>query len=315
MALAGMRELLEKSLAESKDVTPSDKMFLHDGELYTTMICCPETLKILDTFEARSDDVILVGYPKTGTNWVGQILVELEAASGKYDEEERKKRCTGQNEKELLLFPYLEFGDPAKFERMKKLPSRRVVKTHLAPQKLPKSIYQKKAKILVLFRNPKDTAVSYLHFANGMKLFPTQKSWDEFFSDFISGKVPYGLYLNHIIEWNKYLDDKNVMFMTYEEIKENPALEMKRMAEFFDFSVSKQEIQSIVEKTTFKAMKDQAAETNEGIGNILFRKGIVGDWKNVFSEAQNEEMDRKFEEIVARTKLGKMIKYDVYCKG
>lgn len=52
----------------------------------------------------------------SGTNWVGQILSELEAASGKYDEEERKKRSMKQRETELSLFPYLEFGDPGKFE-------------------------------------------------------------------------------------------------------------------------------------------------------------------------------------------------------
>lgn len=32
--------------------------------------------------------------------------------------------------------------------------------------------------------------------------------------------VPYGLYFDHIIGWNNYLDDKNVMFITYEEIQE-----------------------------------------------------------------------------------------------
>ncbi|XP_077203210.1 sulfotransferase 6B1-like [Paroedura picta] len=313
MAQARMHELLQKALAESKDINPSDPLFFHNGVMYPTIICCPGTLNILDTFEARSDDVILVGYPKTGTNWVGQILVELEAASGKYDEEEREKRSMRKRESELSLFPYLEFGDPAKLERIKQLPSRRVIKTHLAPQNLPKSIFQKKAKMLVLFRNPKDTAVSYLHFANGMKLFPTQKTWDEFFSDFNSGKVPWGLYFDHIIEWNKYLDDKNVMFITYEEIKENAALGMKRMADFFDFSVSEQEIQSIVEKTSFKSMKEEASKTHGEMGKSLFRKGIVGDWKNIFSEEQNEEMDKTFEENIARTKLGMMLKYDVYC--
>lgn len=52
----------------------------------------------------------------SGTNWVGQILLELEITSGKYDEEERKKRTMQQRERELSLFPYLEFGDPGKLE-------------------------------------------------------------------------------------------------------------------------------------------------------------------------------------------------------
>ncbi|XP_053153106.1 sulfotransferase 6B1-like isoform X2 [Hemicordylus capensis] len=304
MAQKGLTEFLNKTLAEGEKIAPAERLFLYNGGLYPAMVCRPETLKILDTFEARSDDVVLVGYPKTGTNWVGQILTELATASGKYGEEEWKQKQ--QKEQELKLFPYLEFGDPDKFERMKKLPSRRIIKTHLAPQKIPKSILQKKAK---------DTAVSYFHFAKGMKLRPSEETWNEFFPDYISGKVPYGLYVDHIIEWNKYLDDKNIMFITYEEIKENGTLALKQIAEFFDFSVSEQEIQSIMEKTSFQAMKEKSPETHGVMGKSLFRKGIVGDWKNVFSESQNEEMDQKFEENAARTKLGMMLKYEEYCKG
>ncbi|KAJ6664606.1 hypothetical protein lerEdw1_006179 [Lerista edwardsae] len=304
--------LFDKTLAEGGKLGPAERLILFNGGLYPAMTCRAETLKILDTFEARSDDVVLVGYPKTGTHWVGQILTELENASGKYDKEERQRRQ--QKEKELAVFPYLEFGDPDKFERMKQLPSRRIIKTHLAPKKIPKSIFQKKAKILVLFRNPKDTAVSYFHFAKGMKLCPDEETWDDFFPDYITGNVSYGLYLDHIIEWNNYLDDKNVMFITYEEVKQNEFLAFKRLAEFFDFSVSEQEIQSIVEKTSFKAMKENAPVTHGEVGKHLFRKGIVGDWKNIFSKSQNEEMDRKFEEKAARTKLGMMLKYEEYCK-
>ncbi|XP_077781937.1 sulfotransferase 6B1-like isoform X1 [Podarcis muralis] len=325
MSQEGLKEIMDKKLEEAGKAAPEDQLFMHDGGLYPTIVCCPETMKILDTFEARSDDVVLVGYAKTGTNWVGQILKELEAASGKYDEEEMKRRQ--QIEKELKLLPYLEFGDPGKFERLKKLPSRRVIKTHLIPQKIPKSIFQKKAKfcipvlplsvlkILVLFRNPKDTAVSYFHFSKGMSIVPDQKTWDEFFSEFMNGIVPYGLYFNHIIEWNKYLDDKNIMFITYEELKENTTLGIKKIAEFFNFSVTEQDIQSIMEKTSFNSMKEKSHETHGKMGNTLFRKGIVGDWKSVFSESQNEEMDRKFEEAAGRTKLGKMLKYELYCKS
>lgn len=42
------------------------------------------------------------------------MLIELEAASGKYDDEERKLRK--QKLEELKIAPYLEFGDPGKFE-------------------------------------------------------------------------------------------------------------------------------------------------------------------------------------------------------
>ncbi|XP_042305497.1 LOW QUALITY PROTEIN: sulfotransferase 6B1-like [Sceloporus undulatus] len=313
MAQKGLSENLEKKLEENKKTPPEEGLILYNGELYPAGACKPETLSILHTFKARSDDVVLVGYAKTGTNWLGHILIELEAASGKYDEEERNRRK--QQEKELKLMPYLEFGDPEKFQRMEMLPSRRIIRTHLIPHKMPKTFFEQNTKMLVLFRNPKDTAVSYFHFAKSMKLTSSEKTWDEFFSDFINGKVAYGFYLDHITEWNKYIDDKNVMFITYEELKENTTSGLKRIAEFFEFSVTEKDIQTIEEKTSFKTMKERAAETHGDIGQNFFRKGIVGDWKSIFSVDQSEEMDRKFEENVGRTRLGKMLKYEVYCKN
>ncbi|KAM3856408.1 sulfotransferase 6B1-like [Vipera latastei] len=305
-------KFLDEKLEKNEKFAPSERMFMYDGVLYPAMISCPETLKRVHTFRAWEDDVILVSYPKTGSNWVGEILTQLEIASGKYDEDEQKRR--NQILQELSLFPYLEFGDPEKFERIEKLPSRRVIKTHLSPQKLPKSIFEKKAKMLVLFRNPKDTAVSFFHFAKGIKITSDQQTWDEFFEDFITGKVAYGSYFDHITEWNNYLDDSNVFFITYEEIKENPVSALNKIAKFFNFSVTEEEIESIVKKTSFESMKDNAGNYGK-LGETLFRKGIVGDWTSVFSESQSEKMDRKFEESVAKTKLGMMLKYELYCKN
>ncbi|NXD04256.1 ST6B1 Sulfotransferase, partial [Certhia familiaris] len=73
-------------------------------------------------------------------------------------------------------------------KRMKQLPSRRIIVTHLRPDFLPPSIFQSKAKILVLVRNPKDAAVSYYHFSNNLPLMPSFASWDEYFADFMNGK-------------------------------------------------------------------------------------------------------------------------------
>ncbi|XP_013923264.1 PREDICTED: sulfotransferase 6B1-like [Thamnophis sirtalis] len=306
-----LSKFLDEKLEENEKATPSERTFMYDGVKYPTMICCLETLKRVNTFRARKDDIILVSYPKTGSNWVGEILRQLEIASGKYDEVEQKQRQ--QILEELSLLPFLEFGDPEKFERMEKLPPRRIIKTHLIPHMLPRSFFEKKTKMLVLFRNPKDVAVSFFHFAKGIHM-NDQNTWDEFFEEYITGKVTYGSYFDHISEWNKHLNDSNVFFITYEEIKENPVSALKKIAKFFDFSVTEEEIESIVEKTSFESMKN-TAENYGKLGKALFRKGIVGDWTSVFSESQNEKMDRKFEETVAKTQLGMKLKYELYCKN
>lgn len=42
--------------------------------------------------------------------------------------------------------------------------------------------------MLVIFRNPKDTAVSFFHFHNDVPDIPSYGSWDEFFRQFMKGQ-------------------------------------------------------------------------------------------------------------------------------
>uniref|UniRef100_A0A803TH05 Sulfotransferase n=1 Tax=Anolis carolinensis TaxID=28377 RepID=A0A803TH05_ANOCA len=252
--------------------------------LYPVTICHPETLPALETFEARQDDVIMTGYPKCGTHWLEHILNNMSDMAAKYTEEEKKRRT--KFEKELEITSHLEFGDPGKFKRMENLPSRRVIITHLAPNMLPKSAFKNKAKILVLIRNPKDTLVSFFHFNNKVSVFPT-KTWNEFFTDFMSGKVSWGSYFDFVKEWSKYIDDENVTSISYEELKENPNLEIKRIASFLGFSLTEDEIQSIVEKSSFKTMKQSGQEILGTFGDLLFRKGnflTEEFWDKIFKE-------------------------------
>ncbi|XP_015262340.1 PREDICTED: sulfotransferase 6B1-like [Gekko japonicus] len=304
-------EFLNKALVESAGIPPEDLIFSYRGVSYPAAVCNPDTFQALESFEARMDDIVLAGYPKTGTNWLDHILNNMECTAAKYTEEEMKKLM--DFEKELEVTPRLEFGDPDKFERMKKLPSRRIIITHLSPHSLPSSIFKNKAKILVLIRNPKDTLVSYYHFKNTVGFFPPS-TWDDHFTSFMDGKVAWGSYFDYVAEWDKYIDEENIIAISYEELQENLNVGLKKIAQFLGFFLNEEEVQNIVDKSTFTAMKQKASETHGSFGNIFFRKGTVGDWKSMLSESQNKEMDRKFEECLSRTKLGAKIKYDLYCK-
>ncbi|XP_020634209.3 sulfotransferase 6B1 [Pogona vitticeps] len=299
-------EFLEKFVAKSATLTPEENYFSYKGNLYPVAACQVETLQALETFEARADDVILAGYPKSGTNWVDHILNHLAIISGKYTAEEVKERL--RLEKELAMTPRLEFGDPDKLKRMEKLPSRRVIITHLHPNLLPKSIFKNKAKVLVLFRNPKDTLVSYFHFRNKLSSFPLS-SWDAYFIDFMNGKVPGGSYFDYVKAWDEYIDNENVMAISYEELKENLYTGVQKMAKFFGFSLTEDEIKSVVKRSTFEAAKERSLETYGAFGPVLFSKGCVGDWESMFTESQSQAMDKKFDECLAGTKLGGPFKY------
>ncbi|KAF1542695.1 Sulfotransferase 6B1, partial [Eudyptula minor] len=294
---------VDKALAKSKGLIWKDLLFSYQGTLYPVTVCSVEMFQALENLEARRDDMVLVvSYPKCDVNWLIQILSDLIFTAI-------------QSKPVSTELPFIECGDPDKYQRMKQVPSPRILATHLNYDCLPKSVFKNKAKILVLLRNPKDTAVSFFHFHNNVPSVPSYSSWDEFFSEFMNGKVGWGSYFDHAVTWNKHTEDENTMIIIYEDLKENLTASVEQIAEFFGFSPTAEQIQSIADRATFQAVKDKAQETYGAVGSILFRKGVVGDWKNLFTEAQNQEMDAKFKVWLEGTKLGAKLKYDVYCKA
>ncbi|NWR58570.1 ST6B1 Sulfotransferase, partial [Bucorvus abyssinicus] len=169
--------------------------------------------------------------------------------------------------------------------------------------------------ILLLIRNPKDLATSFFYFSNGVPTLPSYDTWDEFFTAFMTNKMPWGCYFEYLSAWNKYVDEENIMTITYEELKENRVLGVKNIATFLGISLTEKELQTVVERSSFQSMKKNSQKTHGTFGNVLFRKGDVNDWKNLFSEDQNEKMDKLFEERIGGTKLGAKLKYEVYCKA
>ncbi|KAE8601672.1 hypothetical protein XENTR_v10013757 [Xenopus tropicalis] len=109
---------------------------------------------------------------------------------------------------------------PLPRKKLNQEPSPRIFSTHLQYDYLPKSVSAGNVKILAVFRNPKDTAVSFYHFYNNNPGLPSYSSWDTFLQDFISGNVSFGSYFDYAITWNKHIDDENVLILTFEEMKE-----------------------------------------------------------------------------------------------
>ncbi|KAM4693523.1 sulfotransferase 6B1-like [Discoglossus pictus] len=293
------RDELMKEFDLSKDPSGEDLLLTYKEILYPTSVCSPEAFQALGSFEAREDDILLSSYPKCGNNWTLSLIQNIVYAAYSQDPPG--------------VIPLIEFKGHVKFEKLNQVPSPRVLTTHLNCDKIPKS-FDKKAKKLVVLRNPKDAAVSFFHFTNNHPLLPNYSSWDTFFQDFINGKVPWGSYFDFYVAWNKRIDDEDVFIMTFENMKKDLEAAVKKISEFFGVSLTKEQVQQIADKGTFKSLKDNCEENYGPTGHVIFRKGDVGDWKNYFSEAQSQEVDAKFEDNLAGTKLGEIMNYNEYCK-
>ncbi|NWU73615.1 ST6B1 Sulfotransferase, partial [Pterocles burchelli] len=122
--------------------------------------------------------------------------------------------------------------------------------------------------ILLLIRNPKDLATSFYHYSNDVSTVPSYDTWNDFFVAFMTKKstVPNQCKSKYpLIFWGKLL-------YTHSSFQ-NPVLGVKNIAAFFGISLTEEELQGVVERSSFDSMKKNSQKTHGAFGSVLFRKG------------------------------------------
>ncbi|KAJ8031418.1 Sulfotransferase 1C2 [Holothuria leucospilota] len=195
-----------------------------------------------------------------------------------------------------------------------KLPSPRLIATHIPEPLCPPQWFTKKAKIIYFARNPKDLLVSTYNFAKFM-IDPTLRSWDHFFEMFFSDNVPYGSWFDHVLRYWQHRDRDNFLFLKYEDCHKDLKGIITRVVEFLGKNLTDDVIESITQQCTMKGMKKTYKKIEEDypktgkmithlFGQISFlRKGVVGNWKEYFSPEQNEFFDKYYAEKMAGSGL------------
>ncbi|KAL2927852.1 Cytosolic sulfotransferase 3, partial [Bienertia sinuspersici] len=124
------------------------------------------------------------------------------------------------------------------------LVSPRLLSTHVPYTSLPESFKTSKCRILYICRNPFDTLVSAYHFIRSvLKNYKKEEdlvipSFEDTFEDFCEGKFLFGPFLEHVLQcWKMSLEQPyKVLFLKYEDLKDDPAYHLKRIANFIGFS-------------------------------------------------------------------------------
>ncbi len=210
--------------------------------------------------------------------------------------------------------PYMEVSDSNTGQNLldvvEKMPSPRMIKSHLPLSFLQRAISESKVKVIVVIRNPKDTMVSFYHFyraMTGFGCFPGP--FQEFYDLFMNGQVVYGDWFDYTLEFWKQRNNPNFLIVSYEEMMKEPSCVIKQMATFMGHNISNENATKIAKMTSFGAMKQKIDPYIEKEGWLkseispFMRKGIVGDWRNHFTVAQNEAFDKTYLERMAGSGL------------
>ncbi|XP_006840043.1 PREDICTED: amine sulfotransferase-like [Chrysochloris asiatica] len=140
-----------------------------------------DVLENLDDFEIRDEDVFIITYPKSGTIWTQQILSLI------YFEEHRNRT---DNVETLDRAPFLEYN--IRKVDFHARPSPRLFCSHIPYYLAPKGLKNKKAKIIYVYRNPKDVLTSYFHFTKFVATLEDVDTIEQFMRRFLDGKEASG---------------------------------------------------------------------------------------------------------------------------
>ncbi|XP_077522182.1 sulfotransferase ssu-1-like [Amblyomma americanum] len=278
-------------------------------------------------YKPRPDDVFIATYPKCGTTWVQYIVCGI-FNRGAFPKDSVEF---------MLASPFLEMLGA---EAALKMPRPGAIKTHMSFDKVP---YSKDAKYITVVRNPFDVCVSFYHHTKEKPSYNVPNmTFDDYFENFVHGTVSFGDYFDHLLSLYEHRDDPNVLFLTYEELKENARAQVLRIADFLGSEYGKmlreneEILKRILDGSDFKNMqavvdsggsilhrlldlpperalkslelyREPLKKRLESKGDVRFlRKGVVGDWRSHFSGSQIEKMKERISEKCGHTDVMKL---------
>ncbi|XP_025098794.1 sulfotransferase family cytosolic 1B member 1-like isoform X2 [Pomacea canaliculata] len=250
-----------------------------------------DRLRLIHNFDLRPDDVIVAGYMRSGNNWLHQMIYML---------------LEGTLDPPPLFGPDSNVHLESASDTSRVLPpvKPRALFTHLLFKDLPKVVTEKKVKVVHITRNLKDVFVSLYSLTEKLPNIRYHPPWPEFLSTMLDDGFWYGDAFHHVTSWEKAIDDHPehpFYCVTYKELTQNGVDQLENIDRFLETHRGRPFCQAVVEKCHIDNMVNlRIAQDAVFNGAMLFGKGVVGDWKNWFTVAQNEE----FEEVVRKKMAG-----------
>ncbi|XP_022764692.1 cytosolic sulfotransferase 15-like [Durio zibethinus] len=276
-------------------------LFLYNGCWYPSKIL-RNIITFQRHFQAQDLDIILVSRPKSGTTWLKALIFSIV----------NRSRYTNYSTSPLLttnpheLVPFIEFTlyDKKELPDLSSIESPRLFSTHIPYASLPVSIKGcNNTRIVYICRNPFDVVVSSWHFAaRGRNSL--ERSMEDFVGSFCKGIEGFGSFWDHVLGyWKESLENPSkVLFLKYEDLKEDTDSHLKRLADFIGFPFSMEEekegvIEEISKQCSLSSLKDlEVNKTGKFMPNFdnksYFRKGEVGDWVNHLTPSMVERLEK-----------------------
>ena len=259
-------------------------------------------------FVHRPGDVFVCTSPKCGTTWMQTIVTTLLFPTGL------------PSATVMELSPWIDarfFPVHDVIATLEAQSHRRTIKTHTPADGIP---WWSDASYIVVVRDGLDACMSFLnHLSNmrpeavmslaasaqvdGIELgdrFPL----DDVHAFFAAWLAPPGVWFEHLNSFWTHRNEPNVLFVHFDDLKEDLDGEMRRVATFLGLTVDEPTWLELVDRCTFESMKHRSDEIGDfdrlfiGGADAFLYKGTNGRWRDLltaeevaaFDEASTERL-------------------------
>jgi len=232
----------------------------------------------------------MCGYPISGNSWTSYMLsYTLNVPYNTADGEMSPKR--------LPLMHLLSGTNP--HQGSKKFDC--ILKNHASPQAVE---LRPNDAIIYIVRDGRDVVNSYFH--------RVEKVWhysDQRFRRIVNrlrilvpNRIRYWIATRYFaVLWAEQVEEAlkmDVPFVRYEDVLENPQVEIERLVTLLDSDASLEASAKAVELFTLKNM--QASVRKANAGPVTDRVGRAGNWKEYFTPRDVKWFDRKYGDLMQR---------------
>jgi aryl sulfotransferase len=253
-------------------------------------------------FVHRPGDIVVSTSYKAGTTWAQTIIANLLFQDGQFP------APIG------IMSPWLEMRlRPAEvdFANLEAQTFRRSIKTHLPLSGMP---YHPEVKYVVVARDGRDVFMSMLnHHSNYTpQMLEMLAQFDtvaggpfpfdvgaplEWFRQWTTRAVfdwehdgyPYWSHLHHFRSWWDYRHLPNILLVHFADLLADPLAQVRRLATYLDIPIDEQRLAGIMERISFRFMRDNFAEQIEPMANMIWKeggntfmnKGTNGRWRDL----------------------------------
>lgn len=251
-------------------------------------------------------DVVVCTFPKCGTNWTMQIAYQI-AMRGKGEFRHIHDVVPWPDfARQDLVVPLLD--DTARQAAPTGL---RVIKTHLEWERIP---YTPDARYICILRDPKDAFVSNYPFVRDVMFGPLMPAVPVWLRLFFSDAAPFS-WSEHLHGYWKNRHLPNLSILTFDEMKQDMAAVVRRIAEFMQVELAQEEFAAVCEKSSFVYMKSiddkfkpPALTPWSSPNRQMIRRGVSGGSAELLSPEQQDFIDTICRAELAR--IGSDFAYD-----